>query len=931
MSAFFCNEIDEILKRREISFLTLSDFTYLYNRYIYRTYTLTMLLGQQNISYIIVLFTFLSSVLYSQQSLNSPGNPGRVLIGDLDITGNQITVEALIRRTGAGGPNIVSKHTDPSNVNYLLRPTTFELTTTNGFLLMNNPYTLQNNRWYHIAGTYDGSFVRYYVNGCLVVEQPWTGNLVTNDLQACIGNISTSPYGEGFVGQIDEVRIWNVARTEAQIKQNMVNLPNPATYPNLRAYYKFEGNYNNILGTGFNGTIAGNPAPSLITTPGDLPTEFIIVGVNATDNVICNGSATGSITVIPSVATGTTYSLNGGTYQGSNVYTGLTAGTYSIDVRSQEGCILSDIVTITDGAVLQASEDQTICVGETAQLNVSGGSGEYRWDANPGLSSTSVPNPTASPSVTTTYTVRSKVRVGQNLVMNGDFEMGNTGFTSGYIYSSTNFNQGNYYVTNDSPQLLNGGFADCSDHTSSNGYMFVADAACGGGPNGIPSNTTFWCQTINVTPNTDYEFSAWLTNLVSGTSSSLLFSINGVNVGNPAATSNNTCEWNEFFVTWNSGGATTATICIAEGTGVCSGNDFAVDDISFYELCELVDVVTITVDPLPVVNAGADLFGCENDVHTLSASGTAISYNWNNGVVNGLPFIAPVGMTTYTVTGTDINGCQNSDTLIIDIQQPPVISFIVQQDQYCYPVTVQFINTTTSVQNCLWILDNGDSIAGCTNASYILNQSGIYGVNLYAESINGCGAQLYQDSMIIIDSYPVASFTYSPESITLLNPEVKFSNTSSGAVSYVWNFGDESSDSYQVSPVHVYPDDKGRHYYASLIAISENGCRDTAIMTVRIKDELIFYIPNTFTPDGDQFNQTFTPVFTSGFDPFDYKLVIFNRWGEKVFESNNATIGWDGTYGGKLCQYGTYVWEIELKTLMSDERKSFVGHVNLLR
>lgn len=1378
-----------------------------------------------------VILICCSPVLYSQQSLNSPGSPGRVLIGDLDIAGNQITVEALIRRTGTGGPNIVSKHTDPSNVNYLLRPTTFELTTTNGFLLMNNPYTLQNNRWYHIAGTYDGAHVRYYVNGCLVVQQAWTGNLVTNNLQACIGNISTSPFGEGFVGQIDEVRIWNVARTEVQIKQNMVDLPNPTTYPNLRAYYKFEGNYNNVLGTGFNGTVAGSPSPSLVTTAGDLPVEFRIVSVDATDNVICNGASTGSITVVPSVETGTTYSINGGTYQGSNVFAGLTEGTYSVNVRSQEGCILSDVAVITDGAVLQAGADQTICQGETAQLNASGGSGEYRWDAHSSLSSTVIANPTVNPTTTTTYTVRSKVRSGRNLVRNGSFEMGNTGFTSNYIYNSVGFNQGNYFITNNGPQTLNSGFADCDDHTSSSGFMLIADAACGGGT-GLPSNTSFWCQTIAVTPNTDYEFSAWLTNLVSGTSSSLLFSINGVNVGNPAATSNNTCEWNEFFVIWNSGGATSATICIAEGTGICSGNDFAVDDIAFYGLCELVDFVTVTVrpepnasisgttsvcrnsaspvitfsgnsgtapytftytmnggasqtivsdasglatlvvpttasgdfeyeityvedahgcertvsesvtvtilpdpganisggtavclgasspsvvfsgnsgvapyeftysingggsqtvmsdgsgqasvsvpttssgvyeyeltgvtgangclsslsetaiftihslptiasqdvsvcnsstvqliasgaasyvwspatnlssstgasvtftpgssgtytvmgtdtnncvnsstvevtilpdativashdvsicsgtsttisasggisyswdngigtgdshsvspgstttyivqgedaagclgsdqvivtvysspvasvsggasvclgssspsvvfsgnsgtapyeftysinggmsqtvvsngsgqasvnvptasagvyeyiltgvtdangclsslsdatiftvhslptiissdasvcessavqltasgavsyvwspatnlssstggnvtftagstgtytitgtdanncvntaditvtvNPLPVVNAGADLFGCENDTHTLVASGTALSYTWNNGVVNGAPFVAPVGVTSYTVTGINANGCQNSDVMLINIQEAPEITFTVQQDDYCYPVTAQFTNTTSVVQNCLWILGNGDSISGCTTVTSVFNQSGIYGVTLRAESLNGCVSQLHQDSMVVIDAYPIASFNFSPESVSMLNPEVKFTNTSWGAVSYAWNFGDDSFVSTEISPIHFYPDDKGRTYNASLIAFSENGCRDTTISVITIKEELIFYIPNTFTPDGNEFNQVFLPVFTAGFDPFNYSLVIFNRWGEKVFESHDPTIGWDGTYGGKMCQDGTYTWEIEVKIPNLDDRRMFVGYVNLLR
>ena len=75
-------------------------------------------------------------------------------------------------------------------------------------------------------------------------------------------------------------------------------------------------------------------------------------------------------------------------------------------------------------------------------------------------------------------------------------------------------------------------------------------------------------------------------------------------------------------------------------------------------------------------------------------------------------------------------------------------------------------------------------------------------------------------------------------------------------------------------------------------------------------------------------------MFTSGFDPQDYTLLIFNRWGEIIFESTNANIGWDGTYGiesNEVVKDGTYVWKIEFKTKYNDERKVEVGHVNILR
>jgi gliding motility-associated-like protein len=101
---------------------------------------------------------------------------------------------------------------------------------------------------------------------------------------------------------------------------------------------------------------------------------------------------------------------------------------------------------------------------------------------------------------------------------------------------------------------------------------------------------------------------------------------------------------------------------------------------------------------------------------------------------------------------------------------------------------------------------------------------------------------------------------------------------------------------------------------------------------MNVKGIILFYIPNTFTPDGDQFNETFQPVYKSGFDPFDFHIMIFNRWGEIIFESYNSSIGWDGTYGDQgIVQYGTYVWQIDFKELHTDKRYTHKGHVTVVK
>ncbi len=349
--------------------------------------------------------------------------------------------------------------------------------------------------------------------------------------------------------------------------------------------------------------------------------------------------------------------------------------------------------------------------------------------------------------------------------------------------------------------------------------------------------------------------------------------------------------------------------------------------------CISTDNVTVTVHALPVIEAGEDIFGCEDDLIVLTATGagTGGGYAWTNSVVNGVAFISPVGTTVYTVTGTDSNGCENTDSVTVNIQQYPVVSFSATQDAYCAPVTGTFVNTTSNVQNCIWTFDNGSTVTDCGVVTQQFNNAGVFGASLQVESSNGCVSLLYQDSLVLIDAYPEAAFNYAPGTVVSYQPDVQFSNTSTGAVSYSWDFGDDSPASAEVSPFHTYPIDEGGAYLVTLIARSNLGCEDTVSRIIRVDEELIFYIPNTFTPDGDQFNQTFQPVFTTGFDPYDYSLLIFNRWGELVFESHDATVGWNGMYGGEMCGMGTYTWKIEVKTLKSDERKAFTGHVNLLK
>ena len=123
-------------------------------------------------------------------------------------------------------------------------------------------------------------------------------------------------------------------------------------------------------------------------------------------------------------------------------------------------------------------------------------------------------------------------------------------------------------------------------------------------------------------------------------------------------------------------------------------------------------------------------------------------------------------------------------------------------------------------------------------------------------------------------------------------------------------------------------------FYTISVSQTVNGCvsnEEQATIAIQECPQELIYIPNTFTPDGDAFNNIWLPVFTDGFDVYDYNLLVFNRWGETIFESHNHTVGWDGTYGNKMCLDGIYVWRIMYGSEYDDSRKMITGHLTIMR
>lgn len=313
---------------------------------------------------------FISYFTFAQNSLSTVGTGSKwVAVGDVDVTGSSMTIEAMFRRPAVSNMNLVSKHTDPSNVNYLLRPTNFQVTTSSGFKAVMNPIPIVLNTWYHIAATYDGSSVKLYVNGCLVADSALSGTLIQNNLITAIGTQSSNIVSEQFRGNIDEVRIWNVTRTQAQLLANMNDLPNPTTQPGLLAYYKMNNDYINLQGNAtFNGTAQGTPAFDTEATTILVPEITSVDIVDAT----CFGYSDASLT-ISGVGNQITYSVNGTNFYPNSTFNNLLGGNITVSIKTYEGCVITKDTLIGQPAQVPApniSYNTPLCSGDTLSLSI---------------------------------------------------------------------------------------------------------------------------------------------------------------------------------------------------------------------------------------------------------------------------------------------------------------------------------------------------------------------------------------------------------------------------------------------------------------------------------------------------------------------------------------------------------------------------------
>lgn len=314
-------------------------------------------------------------------------------------------------------------------------------------------------------------------------------------------------------------------------------------------------------------------------------------------------------------------------------------------------------------------------------------------------------------------------------------------------------------------------------------------------------------------------------------------------------------------------------------------------------------------------------------------------FNWSSGDSQTGPSshtinVNPAVTTDYTVTITD--GCESTPLVLetnVRVAPLPVPDYYVTNPEQCEPAVFEVINTTdpTLSQYVYWLVDNDEQFI---NQDTIYTQefmAGDYDLQMIVTTYEGCVDSLTFEDAFTVMPRPEAKFSHSPNPVQMFNTNVYFNNTSFLGYTYEWYFESGSpATSTQENPHTQFPDGETGSYEVVLITTSELGCKDTMEYQLIVLPEVLIYAPNAFTPDGDEHNQGWR-VFMEGVDPYDFELLVFNRWGEVIWESHDIEVAWDGTYNGKPVETGTYAWTIRTKDILNDSKYTYSGHVTILR
>ena len=659
------------------------------------------------------------------------------------------------------------------------------------------------------------------------------------------------------------------------------------------------------------------------------------------NHTICQNNSTNL------VAQATSTTVNNFTYHWSNIPDDIstqtvspaTTTTYTVYATGDDGCNTATrtvTVTVSPRPMPDAGADQIICIGDPISLTGTAASTQNArfWSHNitgvpvtPTMSYS--PNTTSmTPTVTTNQPgIYLFILTEQNTAC-GVFKD-----TVQVLVSSTsqtvNTTELTCFGNNTGMIAINN--PDGVNYSFDNGTTWVTNATQGGFAAG---NYTVWsenqhgCRTsTNVTVTQPAPLSII-------TSNDTTICENGT-----AVLSATTPGINGSFFHWDHTADTQASQNVSpQQTTTYSvyaedGNGCLSDTVSI--IITLRNPLTGTISPYDTICPG---YPTTIGVSGISGGLTPYSITWNsgeNGTGNAMTISAnPPQTYMYTVTITDI--CESTPLVLstqVYVAPLPVPSMSSPDPAICEPASFTLVSTTDTAmaQSISWFISDGQFFIDQDSITTDPMPAGNYSVQMIVTSPLGCIDSITNVNYLTVYPLPVANFIWNPNPIKMFATDVNLINQSINGYSYEWTFEDGSILSSTLeNPKVKFPEGITGQYEATLITTTEHGCKDTITKIIEVLPEVILYVPNTFTPDGDEFNQHWG-IHIEGVDIYGFTMDIYNRWGERIWESKDPSETWDGTYNGKLVQEGTYTWSIQAKDRLNDARYTWNGIVNVLK
>ena len=720
---------------------------------------------------------------------------------------------------------------------------------------------------------------------------------------------------------------------------------------------------------------------SVVTATTNSTTTYTVIGTAGT----CSVSATTTITTnaLPIViATGATIcDGNAATISagGANTYTwstGATAASTTINPTANQTYTVTgtDVNTCTNAAVATVTVNLlptiittsiSICNGNTGTLNASGAS-TYTWSTGATTASTTV-NPTSNQ----TYTVAG---TDANACIN-------TNTVSVFVNPLPTINVVSHTVCAGFPSTLTASGAltytwntlattasITQTPTTTTSYT-VAGTNAGGCINiGVASILITSAPTLTVLGAAICN-GASASILVSG-ASTYTWSTGAVGSStsvNPTSTQNYTVTGTDAITTCTNSAIVTVTVnqtpnVSVTSTSVCAGltGTLTASGANTYNWSTGTNGASLTVSPQstqsytvtgtnagcsksvvgvlavvanPTITANSATI-CSGASATLTVSG-ASGYLWIptlglNTSIGSVVIANPSTAQVYTVTGTNVQGCASATTSTVNVGTNPSISINPLTLTGCAPqCTTYKAISSIAVSSYTWNFGSGQTTTTADSLYTCFNTAGTYTVKVSVSDANGCIGKA--TSTATIYPVPVADFDYMPKPINILEPLVNFADLSIGATltSYTWNFGDalsSSNTSINQNPTHTYG--TFGDYNVTLTVTSNHLCTASVVKTVVVDPNFSVYVPNAFTPNGDGVNEEFKAI---GEGVTDFKMYIFDRWGNQVFHSTDINVGWNGlSKKNGIIQEDIYVWKIDLKNF-EGKTQQLSGQVTLLR